>query len=70
MEIKMDNTKDQMEILQRDYENLSKRHERLRGYVEDLVIQLKSYEIKMYFVLLIGFAIGVALSAFVYAVFL
>ena len=70
MEIKMDNTKDQMEILQRDYDNLLKRHERLRGYVEDLVIQLKSYEIKMYFVLLIGFAIGVALSAFVYAVFL
>lgn len=61
---------DQLEILQRNYDNLTKRHERLRGYVEDLVVQLKSYEIKMYFVLLTGFAIGVALSAFVYAVFL
>jgi len=66
----MSNKDQQLETLYRDHEILRQRHERLRGYVEDLVVQLKSYEIKMYFVLLTGFAIGVALSAFVYAVFL
>lgn len=61
---------DELEILQRNYDNLSKRHERLRGYVEDLVNDGKAARVKANFACLVSFAIGVAVSSLVYGVFL
>lgn len=63
-------SKDVFEILQRDYENLIKRHERLRGYVEDLVNDGKAARVRANFACLVSFAIGVAVSSLVYGVFL
>ena len=63
-------SKDVFEILQRDYENLIKRHERLRGYVEDLVNDGKAARVKANFACLVSFVVGVAAASFVYAVFL
>ena len=74
MEIKMDNTKDQLEILQRDYDGLLDRHTRLRQHMIDTVKDVEEIErlasIRMQIFGLAMFAIGIWLSAFVYAVFL
>ena len=74
MEIKMDNTKDQLEILQRDYDGLLDRHARLRQHMIDTVKDVEEIErlasIRVQIFGLAMFAIGIGLSAFVYAVFL
>jgi len=74
MEIKMDNTKDQLEILQRDYDSLLDRHTRLRQHMMDTVKDVEEIErlasIRVQVFGLAMFAIGILLSAFVYAVFL
>ena len=74
MEIKMDNTKDQLEILQRDYDGLLDRHTRLRQHMIDTVKDVEELErlcsIRVQIFGLAMFAIGISLSAFVYAVFL
>lgn len=61
---------DELEILQRNYDNLSKRHERLRGYVEDMVNDAKAAEIRTNIACLVSFVVGVAAASFVYVVFL
>ena len=74
MQTKQDNTQDQLEILQRDYDGLLDRHTRLRQHMIDTVKDVEEierlYRIRMQMFGLVMFAIGVALSAFVYAVFL
>ena len=74
MEIKVDNTKDQLEILQRDYDSLLDRHTRLRQHMMDTVKDVEEIErlasIRVQVFGLAMFAIGILLSAFVYAVFL
>ena len=74
MKIKDDNTKDQLEILQRDYDGLLDRHTRLRQYMIDTVKDVEEIErlasIRVQIFGLVMFAIGIGLSAFVYAVFL
>ena len=74
MEIKMDNTKDQLEILQRDYDGLLDRHARLRQHMIDTVKDVEEidrlYRIRVQIFGLAMFAMGICLSAFVYAVFL
>jgi len=74
MENKMDNTKDQLEILQRDYDGLLDRHTRLRQHMIDTVKDVEEIErlasIRVQVFGLAMFAVGIWLSAFVYAVFL
>jgi len=74
MQTKQDNTQDQLEILQRDYDALLDRHTRLRQHMIDTVKDVEEidrlYRIRMQMFGLVMFAIGIGLSAFVYAVFL
>ena len=74
MQTKQDNTQDQLEILQRDYDGLLDRHTRLRQHMIDTVKDVEEIErlcsIRVQVFGLAMFAIGIGLSAFVYAVFL
>ena len=74
MQTKQDNTKDQLEILQRDYDGLLDRHARLRQHMIDTVKDVEEIErlasIRVQIFGLVMFAIGIGLSGFVYAVFL
>ena len=74
MQTKQDNTQDQLEILQRDYDGLLDRHTRLRQHMIDTVKDVEEidrlYRIRVQMFGLVMFAIGIGLSAFVYAVFL
>ena len=63
MEIKVDNTKDQLEILQRDYDGLLDRHTRLRQHMIDTVKDVEEIErlasIRVQIFGLAMFAIGI-----------
>ena len=74
MQTKQDKTQDQLEILQRDYDALLDRHTRLREHMMDTVKDAEEIErlawIRAQIFGFAMFAIGICLSAFVYAVFL
>ena len=74
MKIKEENTQDQLEILQRDYDSLLDRRTRLRQHMIDTVKDVEEIErlasIRVQIFGLAMFALGICLSAFVYAVFL
>lgn len=61
---------DLLEVVQRDYDLLKQRHERLRGYIEDMLNDAKRAEVRTNIACLVSFAVGVAVASFVYAVFL
>ena len=74
MQTKQENTQDQLEILQRDYDSLLDRHTRLRQHMIDTVKDVEEIErlasIRVQVFGIAMFALGIGLSAFVYAVFL
>ena len=74
MQTKQDNTQDQLEILQRDRDALLDHHARLRQHMFDALKDVEEIErlawIRVQVFGLVMFALGIGLSAFVYAVFL